>query len=164
MATKIRVKGDPQPKVVVSETITPSKTIVDDRFDVRDIVSNMAGSGSVDLTNPDTRANFLHLQGKLGAPKAQKLIAHLTAFNSRPEVQKMTPEQRVQSLYSLGSQDADVAETLKQGNALGYGVLNGLRTSPLVGNMKLTGRNTGGGVGEKTTADKIKLLVKNTTK
>lgn len=163
-AVKLRVEG-PGPKVNLSKDIIAPKTVANERADVRDILSMLSGGGNTDLTNPDIRGSFLRLSGIMGKEKAQQLFNHVVLFNQRPEVQKLNPEQRVQTFFELGSANPDIKNQLKEGKSIGYGVLNGFRTSPLIGNMQLTGRRSASdevpnsGVGEK-----IKLLVNRNTK
>lgn len=165
MATKIRVsKKDPPVKAEVSETIIAPKTVLNDRADVRDLLSMMVGGGNTSLTSDDGRANFSRLKGLVGEKAAQKLVTNATLYNQRPEVQKLSPEQRVQGFYSQGSSDPEISDYLKQGMGIGYGVGHGFRTSPLLGNISLTGRNTNVQGGDMAAASKIKTLIRPKSK
>jgi hypothetical protein len=164
MATKIRVTKPPTGELeVTSNPIT--KTPVNDNLDARDILSYFAGNGKVGLPDEDARSNYKRLTMIVGAPKAQQLLNQVSLFHQRPEVQKMTPEQKVNGFFALGSNNPDINSYMKGAAGLGYGVLDGFRNSPLVGNMTLNGY-----VPPTTpppdvaNAEKIKLLVKKNIK
>lgn len=160
---KIKVSNDPKAEVS-SKAATP-KTPANASTDVRDILSMMAGGAHTSTADPEVKKAFLHLSGIVGQPTAQKLSTAAFLFNQRPEVQKMTPEQRVQGFFDLGSNDPEVAQHLKQGRGIGYGQLQGFRTSPFRSNMLLTGRaSEPPATPPEATAEKIKLLVKNKLK
>jgi hypothetical protein len=171
MATKIRVKGtDPKPKVAIKHVPElelkklPPRTPGDDRLNVRDFLTTMVGGGHKGLETEDLRNNYKALGRIVGDQTAQKLINSAALYNQRPEAQSMTPEQRVQGFYDLGSNDPEVAKHLLQGNGLGYGIAHGFRTAPLLGNLLLGKRATKEEAKTAENANKIKLIVKNTAK
>jgi hypothetical protein len=163
---KIKVtKKDPPVSASVSDKILAPKTAANDQADTRDILSMIAGGGHTSLSDPEVQKAYQRLSQITGAPAAQKLVNQAFLYNQRPETKGFNPEQRVQGFFSLGSNDSEVAEHLRQGKGLGYGVLPGFRGSPLVGNMKLTGRSTGeSGLGDVAAAEKIKQMIRLKTK
>jgi hypothetical protein len=58
-----------------------------------------------------------------------KLMNHAYIFNSRPDVQRLSPEEKLKSFYTIGSTDPDIMEVIGRTKNLGYGVLPGYRES-----------------------------------
>jgi hypothetical protein len=160
---KIKVtKKDPPVSASVSGKILAPKTAANDQADTRDILSMIAGGGHTSLSDPEVQKAYQRLSQITGAPAAQKLVNSVFLYGQRPEVKNYTPEQRVAGFYDLGSNDSEVATYLRQGKGIGYGVLNGFRASPLIGNMALTGRRQSESAPAATdNGEKIKVLVKS---
>lgn len=125
-------------KVTVGSNV--NKTVFNDIADGRDILSMFVGGGHTALNSSDAQAAFTRLSGLVGAPMAQKLTSQAFLFNQRPDVQRLTPEQRVQSFFTLGSNDADVANYLRRSGGLGTGAVDAFRNSPLLANSNLQGK------------------------
>ena len=132
--------GDPVPPKAVDEKLiyspTRSQTQLD--FDVRDRISELVGKGNA-LLPDDKMAIFSNLTSVLGKDKAQKVMEHAYLFNSRPEVQKLPLEEKIKSFYTVGSNDPDVQTLIQKSKSLGYGPLQGMRSSHSTGNQLLTG-------------------------
>ena len=99
-----------------------------DKVDVADILSNFVSRGDKNLTGDQARKDYSFLIGKVGAPTAQKLINHVLIFNQRPDMQKQPFAQKLNSFYSMGSNDKDVDNILK--TQLGAGPVALANSSP----------------------------------
>ncbi len=156
---KLKIKAT-EPKVT---QIFKAKTPGDQTADVRDSLSYFAGRGLTGITDAEARKQYAGLVAQVGREKAEKLANSVFLFNQRPEILKQSPEQRVQSYYSIGSNNPDVQNTLNKVKSLGYGVGAGFQNSTLLGNMILTGREVAGDgkIPETDRARNVKLLVKN---
>ena len=142
MAKKLRVKSDPpatSSAAAASDTPFAPKTAFNDQADVRDLLSMIAGGGHTSLGDPEVKKVYGRLSQIVGAPAAQKLANQAFLFGQRPETKTMTPQQRVEGFFSLGSNDGEVAEYLKQGKGMGYGIVDGFRNSPLLHNRQMQG-------------------------
>lgn len=132
--------GDPAtPKVGEEKLIyspTRSKAALD--FDIRDRISELVGKGNT-LMPDDKAAIYSNLMGIMGPEKARKVMDHTYLFNSRPEVQGLPVEEKIKSFYTVGSNDPTVNELIQKTKALGYGPVQGFRTSHSTGNQQLTG-------------------------
>lgn len=143
MATSI---GDPE-KILSpgksSAMIDPSnirtRSKLDDKFDVRDILANFVGRGDKDLSNDQAKKDYHYLSSMIGEPMAQKMMTHVLLFNQRDDQQKQPFEKKLSSLYTIGSNDKDVDSLLKKTSMLGQGVVPGARESGNVGSMASTG-------------------------
>jgi hypothetical protein len=125
----LRVKADPtKPKTDEDVVIPAGKTKIDQDFDLRDRLSELAIRGN-SLSPDDKTAMFGYLTANLGKDKAMKLMNHAYIFNSRPEVQRLTPEEKIKSFYTIGSSDPDIMEVIGKTKNLGYGVMPGFRGS-----------------------------------
>lgn len=141
MATKLRIRKEPDPPLTerqkAGENIgnaIVNKTPLYDIADSRDIVSMLVGGGHKALNNDELQLHFGRLQKAVGAPLAQKLASQAILFNQRPDAQKLTPEQRVESFYNLGSNDSDVSGYLHKARTFGQGQAQGFANSTLFGN------------------------------
>lgn len=99
-----------------------------DKVDVADILSNFVGRGDKDLSGDQAKKDYHFLIGKMGAPMAQKMVSHVLAFNQRPDMQKQPFASKLNSLYSIGSNDKDVDKVLK--TQLGAGPVALANSSP----------------------------------
>ena len=108
MAKLLIKKTDP---VVDTKVILKGKTPADKQADIRDTLSYFAGRGLTGLIDEEARKQYATLVGQVGREKAQNLANSVFLFNQRPEVLKQSPEQRVQSYYSIGSANPDVQNT-----------------------------------------------------
>lgn len=132
--------GDPAaPKIGEEKLIyspARSKSALD--FDVRDRISELVGKGNA-LMPDDKAAIYSNLTDIMGPERARKVMDHAYLFNSRPEVQGLPVEEKIKSFYTIGSNDPTVNELIQKTKALGYGPVQGFRTSHSVGNQQLTG-------------------------
>lgn len=129
---------------------------LDDKLDVRDILANFVGRGDRDLSNDQAKKDYHYLSSVLGAPMAQKTLNHILIFNQRNDQKNQPFEKRLNSLYTIGSQDKDVDNLLKRTSMLGTGPIAGARESGNVGNMAAMG--TIPSITSKTTAMSDKSL------
>lgn len=145
MATKVKVKiapktGDPAKGVVEEKAIysaTRPKQAVE--FDIRDRLSALVGKGNALL--PDDKASiYSTLVASLGEQKARKIMDHAYLFNQRPDVQQLPVEDKLRAFYTIGSNDPDVGSVIARSKSLGYGPLQGFRTSSDNMNQQLAGR------------------------
>lgn len=134
-ATGDPVKGEVESKML----LTPGKTTPDRAFDIQDRLMELVGKGNV--LSPDDKASIYGgLQTAVGTDKARKIMDHIYLFNSRPDVQKLPLEQKINAFYSIGSNDPDVQSYINQTKALGYGAGAQFRGSASQINQELTGR------------------------
>ena len=98
-------------------------------FDIRDTIASFVNRKDKDLSSEGAKADFNQLAFLLGRPAATKLAIHLTQFNQRSDQQGAPFEKRLQSLYDIGSRDQDVDGILKRSSMLGYGPMEGARSS-----------------------------------
>lgn len=99
-----------------------------DKVDVADILSNFVGRGDKNLSGDQAQKDYHFLIGKVGTPTAQKLINHVLIFNQRPDMQKQPFADKLNSFYSIGSNDKDVDKILK--TQLGAGPVALANSSP----------------------------------
>lgn len=159
MATKLRVP--------------PGRTPLKQQSDARELVSMLAAGGHTDMSNEEVQKAYGVLSGMVGAPRAQKIFNQAILYNSRPESKALSPEERVQGFFEMGSNDPETNEYMRNLRGIGYGPIHGFRTSPLVDNKLLGGRTiVEGQTNEETlraapnekNLSKAKLLVKKTVK
>lgn len=137
----VRVKADPtKPKTVGDVLIPAGKTKTDQDFDLRDKLSELAVRGN-SLSPDDKAAIYGALTANLGKDRAMKLMNHAYIFNTRPDVQKLSPEEKLKSFYTIGSSDPEVMEVMGRTKNLGYGILPGFRNSVSVLNQSIQGNN-----------------------
>lgn len=142
--------------------IYKGKTPADTTADVRDSLSYFAGRGLTNLVDPEAQKQYALLVNQVGREKAQNLANQVFLHSQRPEVLKMSPEQRISSFYSVGSNNPDVQGTLNKVKSFGMGVIPGFRSSPLLGNMLLGGRESAPIAAVKPDTDqqkRVKLLI-----
>lgn len=170
---KITKKENPPeegPKKLVGYIDDHIRTPANDSSDARDILSMFVGGGHTALNSEDLQFAYKRLTDIVGKPMAQKLSNQAFLHSQRPDTQKMNPEQRVQNFFDTGSNDPEVAQTLKNYRGLASGQLHAFRTSPLLGNRGLLGQSilpastdevaaTGGSAQQK-----IKLLLRQNAK
>lgn len=145
MAKTVRVKvspktGDPTKGVVEEKAIysaTRPKQAVE--FDIRDRLAALVGKGN-SLLPDDKAAIYGTLATSLGEQKARKVMDHAYLFNQRPDVQGLPVEEKIRAFYNIGSNDPDVGSLIAQSKSLGYGPLQGFRTSSENMNQQLAGR------------------------
>jgi hypothetical protein len=121
--------GDPTKPTTVGDVIIPAnRGKYDQDFDLRDKLSELAVRGN--SLNPDDKAAIYgYLTSNLGKDRAMKLMNHAYIFNSRPDVQRLSPEERLKSFYTIGSTDPEIMEVIGRTKNLGYGILPGYRES-----------------------------------
>lgn len=132
--------GDPAVPKVGEEKLmySPSRSKAALDFDIRDRISELVGKGNA-LMPDDKAAIYSNLTDVLGQEKARKIMDHAYLFNSRPDVQGLPVEEKIKSFYTIGSNDPSVQELIQKTKALGYGPVQGFRTSHSTGNQQLTG-------------------------
>lgn len=144
MAKKVMLKvsapktGDPI-KVEEKALYSPGRPQTTVDFDVRDKLAELIGKGNA-LSGDDRNAIYDTLVKSLGPQKAQKVMAHTYMFNQRPEVQGLPVEDKLRSFYTIGSNDSDVGGLIAKSKSLGYGPVQGFRTSNSAMNQLLAGR------------------------
>jgi len=116
----------PAPKKEIA--VSSGKTVIDADLDLRDKLAELAVRGNA-LSPDDKAAVYGALTSSLGKERAQKLMTHAYLFNSRPDMQGMSPEEKLKSFYTIGSNDPDVQEVIGRTKNLGYGILPGFRGS-----------------------------------
>lgn len=122
----------------VSKTGTPSVPNKVD-FDVRDRLAELVGRGN-NLSPDDKAGIYGDLVATVGEKTATKIMNHAYIFNQRGDIQSLPLEERLKSLYTIGSNDPDVLQVLNKSKSLGYGVIPGLREGSSAINQELTGR------------------------
>jgi hypothetical protein len=129
---------DPVKKI--GDTVIPaSKGKIDQEFDVRDRLAELVGKGNA-LSPDEKAAIYGDLTSLLGKERAQKVLNHAFIFNSRPDVQRLPLEQKLQSFYAIGSNDPEVDSLIKKSKTLGYGAVPGFRQSSSAINQVLNGQ------------------------
>jgi len=132
---KVAKAGDPvKPAPKKEIAIASGDTAIDTDLDLRDRLSELATKGN-SLNSNDKSAIYLALSKSLGQERAQKLMTHAYLFNAKPEMQRLSPEEKIKSFYTIGSNDPDVQEIIGRTKNLGYGVLPGFRNSTSVLNQ-----------------------------
>jgi hypothetical protein len=119
--------------------VSPNRTALDQRFDLRDRLSELVGKGNT-LSPDDKAAIYGSLAASFGKDKAQKIMTHAYIFNARPEVQKLGLEDKLRSFYTVGSNDPDVMDVITKTKNLGYGVVPGFTGSSSDMNQRLLGK------------------------
>jgi hypothetical protein len=128
------------PTMPAAQTIAPNKTRLDDTADLRDSISVLLGKGyTANPGDEDMKAHQARVLALLGPAAGQQLLSHLQVFNQRPGMDKLSPDERVQQLYSLGSQHPVVGPILNRVKSFGTGPTSGFRESVDVANQKLQG-------------------------
>jgi hypothetical protein len=135
--------GDPITKAGLVSNPTPlSKNPPGgDQLDVADILANFVGRGDKNLQNDQALKDFHYLSTKVGQPMASKLVNHVIMFNQRPDMQKQPFAAKLNSLYTIGSNDKDVDGILKKTNNLGAGPNAIANNSWNIDSQSATGRN-----------------------
>lgn len=119
-----------------SEYFPPSSQGTDARsLDVRDVIAGFVNRGDRNLKNDEARKGFAYLSANMGTDQAHKLINHLIIFNQRSDQQQKPFEQRLQSLYDIGSADKETDGLLKRIGGMGTGPVAGAKNSANLGVM-----------------------------
>lgn len=118
------------------------KSDLDTYADARDIISSFVGGGHTSVGgSADLQNNYRRLTDLVGAPLAQKLHNQAALFNQRPDAQKLSPEQRVQNFFSLGSNDPELSQFIKNAGSIGQGQTPGFNNSTLFSNSVLQNKS-----------------------
>lgn len=128
-------KGVAEEKAIYSAT-RPKQAV---EFDIRDGLSALVGKGNA-LLPDDKAAIYGTLVNSLGEQKARKVMDQAYIFNQRPDVQSLPVEDKIRAFYTIGSNDPDVGAVIARSKSLGYGPLQGFRTSSNAVNQELAGR------------------------
>lgn len=139
MMLRIGGGGGGSPVTEEKGYISPGKTSLDRTADVRDLIGALVGGG-VRQGSEDFASKYNLLKRHLGDSVANKLVNHIFINNSRPDVQGLPVEKRIQQFYDIGSSDEDLKKVLGDVKSFGYGVIPGFRESSLMSNQKLAGR------------------------
>jgi|HubBroStandDraft_2_1064218.scaffolds.fasta_scaffold00002_12 hypothetical protein len=111
-----------------------------DSLNTRDVLSGIVAKGYTDLKSDDARNAFAYLSSSLGAATANKLMLHALLFNQRPEMQRASAQQKVQSFYDMGSNDPEVNNIIARAGKVAQGPLAGLQSAPDLGSVQASGR------------------------
>jgi hypothetical protein len=111
-----------------------------EKFDIRDRLFELIGKGN-SLKPDDKAAIYGYLSNTLGQDKAKKVMDHAYIFNTRADVQKLPIEEKLNTFFTVGSNDPDVMEIIGKTKNLGYGTAHGFRTSSSDMNQQLSGHN-----------------------
>lgn len=136
VSLRISKAADPVKPAIIGGPRVP----INRDFDLRDKLSELAIKGS-SLAPDDKAAIYGYLTANLGKDKAMKLMNHAYIFNSKPDIQRLSPEEKLKSFYTIGSSDPDVMEVISRTKNLGYGVLPGFRNSVSSLNQEIQGNN-----------------------
>ncbi len=134
-----KLTGPGKASVMADPSNIPKTGVTDDKFDVRDILANFVGRGDRDLSNDQAKKDYHRLTAIIGEPMAQKMMAHVMIFNQRDDQKNQPFEKRLNSLYTIGSNDKDVHQLLQRTGTLGQGVVPGAIESGNLGNMMAEG-------------------------
>jgi hypothetical protein len=132
MAKKVLLKvappsGDPKNEYK-KDVIYSDRGQFDTYLDLRDKLAELAVQGR-NLHPDDRAAIYGYFTNALGPERAQKIITHAQLFNGRPDIQGLSPEEKLKSFYTIGSNDPDVQQLISKTRNLGYGVVPGYRGS-----------------------------------
>jgi len=112
----------------------------EDSLNVRDAISAFVGKRYIGTADDNARALYSYLRMKLGGDTAFKLLKHISIFNQRPDMLKVSPEQRVQSFYDIGSNDPELNTLINRSSMVAHGPMAGLNDSPQVLNRDILGQ------------------------
>jgi hypothetical protein len=152
------VAGDPA-KPADNNMVLSSRSKLDTDLDLRDKLSELAIRGNA-LHPDDKTAIFGYLTNAFGRDKAQKIINHAYIFNSRPDMQGLSPEEKLKSFYTIGSTDPDVQDVISKTKNLGYGILPGYRGSSSAINQAVQKGSYGGAVGAVDPEIQKKVMIR----
>jgi len=107
-------------------------------LDVRDILTAIAGKGWEGISKDDKPALINRLEILVGKQESKKVLNHLLVFSQREDQKNKTPEQRIETFYNVGSSDKYVNDIIERSKSLGYGVMEGNRTSSDVLNKEIS--------------------------
>lgn len=107
-------------------------------FDIRDVLTGLVGSRNV-LAPDDKMALYGKLISSLGKDKASKIMDHVYIFNQQPGNQNISIDDRLRRFYDTPAGDPEINKIISKSKSLGYGVIPGFNTSPLLLNQKLAG-------------------------
>jgi len=131
--------GDPKVPTGDAVLLTGNRAPIVKDFDIRDRLADLVGKGNT-LSPDDKAAIYGDLVTTLGKDKAQKVMTHAYLFNTRRDVQKLNLEDKLNSFYTVGSNDPDVQALIQKSKSLGYGVKPGFRESVSDISQSLLGR------------------------
>lgn len=113
----------------------------DDLFDARDIVASFVGKGYKDLSNDQAKEDYKYLHNTLGAEAATKLMNQVFIFNNRTDLGGKSWQDRVNTFYTIGSNDKSTSQLIQQLSSLDRGPIAGLTEAGNLTNKQLTGRS-----------------------
>jgi hypothetical protein len=161
MAKKVLLKvgaGDPTP-TYKKDAIYSNRGQFDTFLDLRDKLAELAVQGR-NLHPDDRAAIYGYFANALGPERAQKVITHAQLFNSRPDVQGLSPEEKLKSFYTIGSNDPDVQQLITKTKSLGYGVIPGYRGSSSAINQATQQGNYNNAVGAIDPMSQKKVMLR----
>jgi hypothetical protein len=134
--------GDPKSGLIdVSGKYKPqNRTSSDTSLDISDLISYAVAGGYTSFSDDSIKSNFKYLSGVIGEDKARKLFNQAFIYNQRPDSKKLTPQQKIQSFYDIGSNDPEVNKTLQSIKSQGTGVQARFDQSTYVGNKEIQGK------------------------
>jgi len=118
----------PLPPVAVTPPRGPLRP--EDYLNVRDALSSFVGKGYWSTINENAQSVYSYLRGQLGPDLARRMLIQMTTHNQRPDMVALSPEQRLQRFYDMGSKDAEVNDLIMRTGQLGQGPIAGARESP----------------------------------
>ena len=117
---------------------SPSTYRPEDLVAIRNALSGFVGKNFTDVKSDEAKGPYAYLNMKLGPALAQKLMTHAIMFNQRSDMAGLSPERRIQSFYSIGSNDPEVNGLLKTANNVAQGPVAGYYDSPDKNSLQVT--------------------------
>lgn len=125
--------GDP-----IVGNIKPSSDRGKNKANVAEMLSYFAAKG----VNPHGTKGGAELRTQsltaFDEPIANDLYNSMIAFSSRPGIQSMSPEQRINTFYELTAKNKKLEPTIAELRNINYGPIAGLNHSPYIGLSELT--------------------------
>jgi hypothetical protein len=127
IAALLNGPGNPPPVNAATPTVT-------DDVHVRDILSGMINMGVNDFSSDEAKAARAALANRVGDPMAIRLMTQAVNFNGRKDMVGAPTEHKINTFFSMGSNDPVVDSYIKRAGNVGQGAIAGYQNSPLVTN------------------------------
>lgn len=152
---KLQEGGDPIPQPTKGAGNAGHKAILSDLMSM-----GIVNTGNKKELQNQRRILINNATAEFGRGASQKLVTDIVAYTQRPEVQKLTPQQKIASYYGINSNDPDVQNIKNQFKNFGYnpGVLYQNSPDINVQAQSIASRAKGG-----PTADKAKEMLRDGT-
>lgn len=118
----------------------PMRGQLDQVADLRDYLANLVGYGGKAM-NDTIKNDYSRLIAMYGKPLAEKILNHVFVFNNRSDIQKATPQERLNAFYATGSRDKELQDLFMKARNFGKGPIAGLNESSNIGSQLLTKRS-----------------------